>query len=349
MEYKMNVNKKIVSRLPLCYCIAPIQLAGKRYFAVASEKEYACLLFDEDGRMIDKIWDGPGGTMSISQIPGIDGAFLAIQKFYSPNNSKEAKLVMCRYNNGEWEVRTVAEMPYIHRFDILERDNEYYLLACCLKSNYEYKDDWRFPGRTYGCKLPNDLGSLWTCTLDFQLLKDSMLKNHGYFRYMKDNVEKGLVTCQNGVFLFTPPSSVDNCWDIKKIISDPTSDAVMIDMDSDGEDELLTLSPFHGDKLRIYHNTSSGYTLCFEYEHRIDFAHAICSGSICGKNRVIVGHRKGKRELLSVSYDRGNYHVEVLDSDVGPANVVHYKYKGKDILISANREISEIAYYELTD
>ena len=33
----------------------------------------------------------------------------------------------------------------------------------------------------------------------------------------------------------------------------------------------------------------------------------------------------------------------------GAANVLHYVYEGKDVVIAANREINEIARYELTE
>lgn len=344
----MKILKKKISELTLCYCVAALQFKGKRHFAVASEKEHPCLLFDEQGNQVDKIWDGPGGTMSIVQLPGVDGAFLATHKFYSPNNSKEAKIVMCLYNEGTWEVHTLAELPFVHRFDILERDGAYYLLACCLKSDYEYKDDWRFPGKTLGCRLPDDLSTLWGTTLEFQLLKDSMLKNHGYCRNEKDGIMSGIVASEEGVFRFTPPAAGSSQWSVEQLISDATSDAVIADLDGDGNEELLTIAPFHGDTLRVYKHSEGGWEKVYQYEKPIAFAHAICAGDICGKARAIIGHRKEDRDLLAVSYSDG-YHVELLDHDIGPANVLHFKLEGKDILLSANREINEVAYYELRE
>lgn len=345
----MKAAKRIISDLTLCYCVAPVTFRGKRHFAVASEKEHACLLFDESGNQVDKIWDGPGGTMTIVALPGVDGAFLATHKFYSPNNSKEAKIVMCRYNEGAWEVHTLAELPFVHRFDILQRDGECYLLACCLKSDYEYKDDWRFPGKTFGCKLPSDLSTLWGSTLELTLLKDAMLKNHGYCRHIKDGIMTGLVASEEGVFRFTPPEKGGEEWLVEQLVSDATSDAVMADLDGDGEEELLTIAPFHGDALRVYHKAEAGYTKVYEYENPIEFAHAICAAEIFGRNTVIIGHRKGNRDLLAVTCRDGSYNVEVLDHDIGPANVLHFNYEGREILLSANREINEVAYYELTN
>lgn len=344
----MKAIKKKISDLTLCYCVAPVQLNGVRHFAVASEKEHPCLLFDEQGKQVDKIWDGPGGTMSIVQLPGVDGAFLATHKFYSPNNSKEAKIVMCRFNGANWDVHTLVELPFVHRFDILCRNGAYFLLACCLKSDYEYKDDWRFPGMTLACRLPDNLSDLWGTTLQLQLVKDGMLKNHGYCRHEKDGITTGIVACEEGVFRFIPPAANSDDWTVEQLISDATSDAVMADFDGDGREELLTIAPFHGDTLRVYRENSGCFEKVYEYEKPIAFAHAICAGDICGKKRAIIGHRKDVRDLLSVSFD-GVYRVELLDHDVGPANVLHFKQGEKDFLLAANREINEVAYYELND
>lgn len=345
----MKTVKRVIAELPMCYCVAQIQYEGKPHFVVASEKQHACLLIDMYGHVLDTVWEGPGGTMSIVQIPGADGAFLATHRFYSPNNAADAKIVLCRHTKNGWEVRTLVELPYVHRFDILERDGAQYLLACCIKSGYEYKDDWRFPGMTLACMLPENLIDASTETqLEMTVIKNDMLKNHGYCRDIHRGIMTGLVTCEQGVFRFIPPERGESQWQIKRLIDAPVSDAAMIDFDGDGQKELLTLSPFHGGTLRVYHRSENGYTMVFEYGRPIEFAHAICGDNICGRPMAIIGHRKGERDLLAVDYSDGNYRVSLLDHDVGPANVLHARVGNKDVLLSANREINEVAYYELS-
>ena len=348
----MKIEKKVISKLTKCYSIAPLVLGGKEHFLVAAEKVERCILFDADGNEVGTVWKEPGGVMSMVQVPGTEGQFLATHKFYSPNDSKEAEIVTVTLDsNGSWQVQTLVQLPHVHRFDIVERNGVRYLIACTLKSGHEYKEDWSMPGKVYVAVLPEDLcGFNKEHQLELTVLKDGMLKNHGYYKVERNGTDTCIISAECGVFQFVPPKTPDEKWEIHKLLSEPASDAVLVDLDMDGAAELVVLSPFHGDRISIYKKDEC-FEKVYEYEVATEFLHALYGGKLGDKNAVVVGHRKGNRDLLIFTYDKknGKYCVEMLDHDCGSANVFHYTRNGKDVIISANREIDEVAMYEICE
>lgn len=348
----MKAEKKVLEHLTKCYSVAPLNYKGKEHFLVAAEKEERCLLFDMDGKVVDTVWKGPGGTMSMVQVPGTDGQFLATHRFYSPNDSRESSIVIVTpVGPDDWQIRTLVKLPHIHRFDILKRNGIHYLLACTLKSGHEYKEDWSSPGKVYTAVLPQDLSSLSEDNpLEFEILKDNMLRNHGYYRVEEEGVETGLVSFEGGICQFIPPAVKGEPWEIRELLHTPSNDAVLVDLDEDGEKELAVLSPFHGDQISIYKKQAGSFQKVYEYEKPAEFTHAIYGGNLCGKPCLVVGHRQGERNLLLFTWNKetSNYQWEVLDGDCGPANVCHLMKDGDDLLISANRETDEISMYRIT-
>ncbi len=349
----MKIEKKVISNLTKCYSIAPLHYQGKDHILVAAEKVDKCLLFDTEGNQEDVVWEEPGGVMTMVQVPGSDGQFLATHKFYSPNDSKEAKIVkVTPIEKGNWEVKTLVDLPFVHRFDILERNGVRYLIACALKSDHEYKDDWRFPGKVFAAVLPEDLSVFdEDHQLELKVIKEGMLKNHGYYRVEDEGVQTGVISCDGGVFQFVPPAQADGEWEIRTLITDAASDAVLVDFDGDGEKELAVIAPFHGDKVRFYKKKDGAFEMVYEFGESRDFLHSIFGGSLCGKPAFVTGHRKAERDLMAFTYnkEKETYEMEYIDRDCGSANVYHYVKDGKDMLVSTNREIDEVALYTITE
>lgn len=347
----MKVEKKIIGKLEKCYSIAPLKRADGDYILVAAEKTDRCILFDDDGNEVDTVWTEPGGTMTMVQVPGTDGQFLATHKFYSPNDSKEAKIVIVTPASGKgWEIRTLVDLPHIHRFDIVERGGVRYLIACALKSGHEYKDDWSSPGKVYAAVLPEDLSGFDEGNqLKLEVIKDGLLKNHGYYRFMDKGTPTALISAENGVFQLLPPARPGGEWEIRNLLDIPASDAVLVDLDEDGEPELGVIESFHGSRLSIFKKRSGSFERVYTYGKPAEFAHAIYGGLLCGKPVFVIGHREGERNLLAFTWDpeQSDYQVQILDHGCGPANVYTYLKDGADIMISTNREVDEIAMYVL--
>ena len=348
----MKVEKKRIGELEKCYSLAMLKYKGKEHFLVAAEKKDPCYLYDLDGNREETVWEGPGGVMTMVQVPGTDGQFLATRRFYSPNDSREAAIVVVTpRGKDDWEVRTLVNLPFVHRFDIVTAGGVNYLIGCALKDGHEYKEDWRFPGKVFGAVLPADLSGFDDAhQLELTELKGDMLKNHGYYRHVEaDGSTSSVVSCDSGVYQFFPPQQAGGEWRIEQLTADAASDALLLDLNGDGEEELCTIAPFHGDTVTIYQKKDGSYVPDYTYPEKLEFLHAIFGGEIAGRPVLILGHRKRERYLLAFTWEPGKgYQAQTLDQGCGAANVMHYVQEGKDIIIATNREINEIAMYELT-
>lgn len=341
------MTKKVMAELDRCYSIAPLKYQGKDHLLVAAEKQDRCILFDIDGNEEATIWEGPGGVMTMVQVPETDGQFLATHQFYSMNDSKDAKIIVATpCGDKKWDIQTLVELPFVHRFDILRVNNVNYLIACTLKSGHEYKDDWRLPGKVYVAKLPEDLTAYNVNNqLKLEVLKEGLFKNHGYYRLVENGKASSIVCSESGIFRFYPPETEGGEWREEKLLDVPASDATLIDLDNDGELEIVTISPFHGDDVAIYKKIDGNYKKVYDYPEKAEFAHAIWSGKLGGKPVAVLGHRKGARRLFALLWTGDKFDFKTIDKDCGSANAYGFSRDNEDILIATNREINEIAMY----
>lgn len=349
----MYIEKKVIGTIPKCYAITPLRYGGQEHLLVASEQRERCVLYDLDGNEKAIVWSEPGGVMTMLQIPGSDGAFLSTQKFYSPNNARDAKLVIASpKEDGGWSVRTLTDMPFVHRFGILCRNETAYLIACTVKSDQLHEDnDWSFPGKVYGCRLPDDFGGFDDShPLEMDVIMDGLVKNHGYYKIDEDGVDKALISCDSGVYKLAPPAFPGLSWEIERILDTPASDAVLVDLDEDGLCELAVISPFHGDKISIYRQENGGFVKVYDYEKPAPFSHAIYGGMLAKTPAVIIGHREGEQNLLMFTWnkERKNFEAQIIDRGCGSANIHCFFHNGNDYILSANREVDEVALYKIS-
>ena len=200
--------------------------------------------------------------------------------------------------------------------------------------------------------LPDNLdGFDETHQLPLTLLKDGMCHNHGYSMYFDHGVQTGVVTCDEGVFQFIPPENEQAGWQIRQLYDQPVSDAVLCDFDGDGEPELGCISPFHGDELYVCKKNAAGqYEKVWQHPEKLEMLHATWACTLCGKPVWIVGHRKGARDLMLVSYENGAYQAQVIDHDCGSANAFKFSDRAsRDVIVVANRETNEIALYYVSE
>ena len=343
----MKATKQVIGHLEKCYARGIFHYDGVDHVAVAAEKKDPCYTFDLQGRQCDTLWEGPGGVMTVTQVPG-QPIVMATEKFYSPNDSAEGKIVYYRKADGRWQRELLCELPFVHRFGILKRGGACYLIACSLKSAHAFKNDWTCPGRVWVAQLPEDVTQFNAENpLKLEALVSGLTRNHGFSICHENGADFAVVASDNGVIRVDPPCAPGGEWTVEQLLDAPTSDVLYLDFDGDGERELLTLSPFHGDTLAIHKRIDGAMREVYRHEKVMPFLHAIWGEEIDGRVYAFIGNREGDRDLIALYWDGERYTFDTLDQHAGAANVLCVRSGEKHLLFAANRETDEIALYTL--
>ena len=346
----MQYSKKVIASMPKAYAIGMFEGEDARSFVIGVEKDGPIRRFALDGTPMETVTEGPGGVMTITQVPGRKDQLLATSEFFSPNYGGDTAGIVSytRAADGTWSSHRICDLPYVHRFGVLVgADGQLWLIACTIKGACrKIKNDWLTPGAVYVAKLGD---SLETETVELTELSGCQLQNHGF--WTNEDHTLALVSTAAGVFRYVPPATADGEWSVSCLIVQPTSDICVADFDGDGKDEILTLSAFHGDTLSVWHegDTEDTYKKVWEDPEKRDFLHAIWSGTIADEPCAVIGNRKAGRDLFRVHFADGTYQLEMIDHDRGPANCWVFTDGDTTRIIAANRGTDGVALYDVTE
>jgi hypothetical protein len=283
--------------------------------------------------------------MSIIPLPGKNGAFLAVRKFWPTFNSAEAEIVWVTPNGkNDWIIEPFISLPYVHRFDIISVGGRDYFVAATLCSSKKSPDDWSDPGKVYVGEIPDSPRR----GIELSVIKDGLVKNHGWTKTSLDGRPCGIVTCDSGAYAVFPPQTTSEGWKIELLMSQPISDIAVVDIDGDGEDEFATIEPFHGEIFRIYKKSGNDFSVLYEYPKAMSFGHVVWGGNLCGRFAVIGGYRREGAELFVVTCEdaaRGLFQTQTIDCGMGPSNIHVFRDGDRDVILAANRETNSAAVY----
>ena len=346
----MTIEKKFLANLPRCYAASAMVIDGETTLLLATEGEGPCLAYSgRDFESERRVWEGPGGTMSMVAIPGKKGEFLAIQKFFKLFQWDEAIIVWVKPDkDGGFAVREILRLPYIHRFDLFRSGDSIHFLGCTLAESKETRDDWSKAGKVYVGKLADD----WDRPLELSVLKEGLFRNHGYSRSIWKGREAGLVTSDEGAFALLPPLGLGGEWSVERFMDWPISDIAACDIDGDGELEYATIEPWHGEYFRIYKRKGEGFSRIYEHPEVSEFYHVVADARLRGRPTFIGGCRRGSQHLFyvqAVSISPLVLEAVTIENGVGPSNVAVVHDGDRDVIVSANREKGEAALYFVRD
>lgn len=331
----MRFAKKYLYGMEHCYATLIAEIDEQKVYLFAPDDVGPCVALWADTLKSEIVWEGPGGTMSIVPIPGRDGEFLASQRFMPGFRAREARIVHMRRQDGRWEVRPWMNLPYVHRFDILQYAGRTWFLGCILSETDAEQADWAIPG----CLVVAEMDETLAAPEQLVSIASGMHRNHGYCRTQVGKEEWILTACEEGVYRLTPPEDIEEVWRVSQMTEQPASDVCVCDLDGDGEPELIVISPFHGDRILVYRKICGKYTVVCEIGHHSSFLHAIWAGSLLNRNMVLIGGRDGEKETLLLEYRDGAYCTQVIETGKGASN---FSVHGTEIL-TANREAGECA------
>lgn len=341
----MKITKKHLDEMYRAYAASTMEINGELNILIASEeKGHPCYAYSgKNFNCRHTVWENGGGCMSIIPIPGCTNEFLAVRDFYLKESPSNSRLVWGHLENGEWIIENVVKLPYLHRFDIFDLDGELYFIGATIADEKSCKDDWSHPGTIYYAKLPEVL----TDGLELRVLKKGLFKNHGYTRHMVCGKPRGTFGCEEGVFEVIPNKNGN--WEVNKLLDGKMGEVAWCDLDGDGQDELMTIEPFHGNSMKIYKFVDGKYTEIYKYPYKVDFAHTLIGTTLCGVPSFVGGVRRLDSELFYIQWVDGKCKETIIEKGVGPANVSVVNLKECDLIVSANHTKNEAAVYVVTN
>jgi hypothetical protein len=152
------------------------------------------------------------------------------------------------------------------------------------------------------------------------------------------------ISGEEGIFFLEQRPGED--WTLQPMFDREVSEMAFIDLDGDGQDEMVTIEPFHGETLNVYKHTGKKWEL--RISDSLSFGHGLSSGFIQQKPVIVVGNRSGSFALESFSVHdllKGNYDRMVIEEDAGPTQTQVFSAGGTDYILSANQRKNEVALY----
>ena len=347
----MKIFKSAVSGIGAPYSVCYGMMDGKRIIAAGSETmggEFTLYTGDE-WRPVP-IAEDLGGVMAIvfTEISGIP-TIITAEGLHPNFITKEAGVSLYRAENGvagPWERHRVADFPYIHRIALVTAHGAQTVVAATLCGEKKDKDDWSNPGTVYAVQLQDSIPPFKVKT--FSIL-DGLRKNHGMLVQRRDGRETVFVSGEEGLFAIRVPKEMGE-WASEIILDEPISELALYDLDGDGEDEIVAIQPFHGDRVCIYKKKRGEWSRVFEME--TELGHGIWAGKIGGKNGFVLGSRAGKRDFcLYTIEDSGSWYFKrhVIERGAGTAQLDVIHEKDHDLIVSTNNYTNEITLYTVVN
>lgn len=364
----MNITKRTLAKLPRCYSIAVVpgtEVDGLPSFLAGSEGDHELLYFESPDFHPRVIAREPGGYISLAPMEhGGRRYVIAATKFKPGFDAASADIRVYPLDCGEMPAcAVVADLPYTHRVALLRQGAKKYLLASTLCAAKAAKEDWSQPGGVLMAAVPETFsidGAVGkTERWPMRFVFPGMNKNHGLdFATLGAGAEARdgcLVSAMEGLFFIRTleDASGEKSWEGECIQDGECSDAFACDWDGDGEPEVFSISPFHGNELAMHKRRRAGGGGAWErmlIHDDLAFGHIVWAGDFLGRPGLLAGSRRERRELrlYCPAADGGvDRNYAVIDEGIGPSQIAVVNCGGQRMaLYVAAHGQDEVRIYE---
>jgi hypothetical protein len=341
----MKMQKKTLIRMDMPYAVSLLDHANKMHLVACTEDRGAAYTFTPPDYHAVQIAPGPGGCMSLIQLPAAEPQVLAVTECFLGYQFHSAGIDLFEGTIGQtgWRRIRLCDLPFAHRLEIVNKAEGRFLIAATLAATKKTPADWSEPGSVFIAFLPDRFDQ----TLTLNPVLTGLHKNHGMLVSRLQDVPVLLISAQEGIFMHNLQIPG---WEFERIMDYEVSEIQLIDLDGDGQSELVTIEGFHGNVLRVYKSDRGSWRL--RWEKVVDYGHGLWTGSIRDKKSLIVGNRSGNRDLeLYTVESTSPLRIErrVIEAGVGTANIAVLGNADADFVFSANQATEEIACYSILD
>ena len=331
----MKIEKKILGELEKAYCLNFIKLENVQYAIAASEKEGgSCILYNPESGEQKTVWENRGGTMTICMADE-SSEILAVQNFFMKFKAETAKIVcadvLSDQPNSE---RDYLTLPFVHRFGLISSvdGKAQYIVFCTVTTAKDNTDDWHRPGYVYTCEYngPDTKPDLKEVLC--------LHKNHGYWHGQYNGQDVIFVSAEEGLYALYPPKSAGGEFSVVRLFAREIGDAAAVDIDADGEDEIIAIEGFHGNSITVNKFIDSKWETIYRTD--AEFAHALWAGEINGVKSFLVGYRKGEAELFMLRIKDGIFEKAVIEGSIATPNIDVIPLPDKTMVLAADRSDS---------
>jgi hypothetical protein len=342
----MKFEKSLLATMPNPYVAKVLEFPSGPAVLVASEGTGPVIRIDPVRWNHSLVAEGPGGCLDVVALPGAD-AVLMIGKCYAGYDFHRAGVYAAQLSGLSTPVR-LFDLPFLHRLHSYSTSEGIRLVAATIAQTKRNRDDWDRPGAVYVADI--DAAAVFRdppvddVPLPLRPVLPELRRNHGLL-VQEDRL---YISGAEGTFRAALPQDTRELWHFEPVFDGEISELVFIDLDGDGAEEMVTIEPFHGDRLGVY-RSDGGIPGELLTTHSIAFGHGLWAGRILGVPSVIVGNRSGRGHLEMLQWSpRGTLEAITIAENTGTAQVAVVHGDDTDHIVATNQNSGEVVRYSVT-